>query len=146
MCCPDKTSGGGTSSASSGSNQRGRAPRDHELETFGNGGFHGNSQAEKVLETQQQTMEDQDAGLDMLYESVLRQKEISHAIGDELDVQSGLLDDLENAMDNTGNSLNRQQSRVEQLMETAKSSGSTWLIVALSITLVILTMLVFNII
>jgi len=103
-------------------------------------------EAEKVLETQQQTMEDQDAGLDMLYESVLRQKEISHAIGDELDVQSGLLDDLENAMDNTGNSLNRQQSRVEQLMETAKSSGSTWLIVALSITLVILTMLVFNII
>jgi len=65
MCCPDKTSGGGTSSASSGSNQRGRAPRDHELETFGNGGFHGNSQDPSVLSP---TVTDHNSPLSMFNE------------------------------------------------------------------------------
>lgn len=95
---------------------------------------------------QQQTMADQDEGLDALYQSVLRQKELGNAIGDELDVQSGLLDDLGHAMDNTGSSLNRQQSRVEELMENAAKSGNTMIICALSTTLVILTMLVLGII
>ena len=91
-------------------------------------------------------MAEQDDGLDALYQSVLRQKELGNAIGDELDVQSNLLDDLGHAMDSTGSSLGRQQSRVEELMESAGKSGNTMIICGPSTTLIVLTMLVLGII
>jgi hypothetical protein len=49
-------------------------------------------------------------------------------------------------MENTASSLNRQQSRVEEMMESAAKAGNTKIICALSVTLIILTMLVFDII
>jgi len=122
-------------SSSSGGKNTGQG---QEMDTFGQG----NSEAERVLQMQQATFEEQDKGLDSLYDSVLRQKQMSQAIGDELDVQSGLLDDLEHGMDNTGTSLNRQQSRVEQLMEMSQNSGNTCIIVALTCMLIILTYLI----
>jgi len=100
----------------------------------------------QMMQEQQQMMQGQDVSLDLLLESVNRQKEMGEAISEELDQQSGLLDDLENGMDNTGMVLGRQQQRVEEVLEKAGKGGTLCIIVALSGVLAILTMLALDII
>ncbi len=55
-----------------------------------------------ILTLHQETIKSQDDQLDALMTIVGRQKEIGKAIGDELDVQNKLLDDLEGRVDITG--------------------------------------------
>ena len=100
----------------------------------------------QMLQEQQQMMQTQDVSLDLLLQSVERQKEMGEAISDELDQQSGLLDDLETGMDNTGMVLGRQQQRVEEVLEKAGKGGTLCIIIALSGVLTILTMLALDII
>lgn len=103
-------------------------------------------EAGNMLMEQQEVIKQQDVSLDMLLASVTRQKEMGEAISDELDQQSGLLDDLEDGMSNTQVSVNRQQTRVENFLEQVKSSGNTCLILGLSALLLILTMLALDMI
>merc|ERR1711865_851244 len=102
--------------------------------------------AQQMLMEQQDMMSSQDASMDLLLASVTRQKEMGEAIGEELDQQSGLLDDLENGMDTTGMVLGRQQARVEGVLEQAGKGGTMCIIIALSALLAILTMLALDII
>lgn len=103
-------------------------------------------EVDNMLMQQQQQLKEQDASLDLLLASVTRQKEMGEAISEELDVQSGLLDDLEDGMDNTKLTVSRQQGRVEGYMEQAKNSGNTCIILGLSTLLIILTMLALDMI
>ena len=99
-----------------------------------------------MLLQQTQQMQEQDASLDLLLASVTRQKEMGEAISEELDQQSGLLDDLEDGMETTKVTVTRQQSRVEGYMEQVKNSGNTCIILGLSTLLIILTMLALDMI
>lgn len=105
-----------------------------------------NQQASMMLQQQQEAIEQQDVSLDILLASVERQKEMGIAISNELDQQSGLLDELDDGMETTGMTVNRQQSRLEEYMKQAAASGNTCIILGLSAVLMVLTMLALDII
>ncbi|KAL5255116.1 hypothetical protein ACHWQZ_G014526 [Mnemiopsis leidyi] len=62
----------------------------------------------ELLSQQQQAMADQDEGLARISNIVKRQKEIGLAIGDEIDGQNELIDEITEKTDSTGNRLKRQ--------------------------------------
>ena len=67
---------------------------------------------------------DQDKGLDLLQESIARQKNMGMAIGNELEDQNEMLDELSEAMDNTDRRLVRETGHVMRVTEKAKSGGA----------------------
>jgi len=76
-----------------------------------------------VVARQQTVMREQDAGLDLLAQSIARQKQMGMSIGNEIDDQNDMLDDLGDAMDNTERRLNRETAHVVRVTEKAKSGG-----------------------
>jgi hypothetical protein len=68
-----------------------------------------------LLELQQEMMQTQDDHLDNLYSSIVRQKDLSLMIGDELDTQNRLLVDLEQKVDNSQTRLKGATKAAEKL-------------------------------
>jgi len=66
---------------------------------------------------------DQDVHLDSLSHSITRQRDLSMQINDELDVHTGLLEELDHDMDNTGNRLSRAGQRLGRVAKGAKEHG-----------------------
>ncbi len=66
---------------------------------------------------------EQDAHLDVLSQSIGRQRDISLHIGSELEVHDGLLDDLGGRMDGTQSRLNRAQRRLGQVAKGTRENG-----------------------
>ena len=66
---------------------------------------------------------DQDVHLDTLSRSITRQRDLSMQINDELDVHTGLLEELDHDLDNTGNRLNRAGQRLGRVAKGAKEHG-----------------------
>ena len=93
-----------------------RGPREESDDTRGYDN-HG------MLERQQQIMRQQDQGLDLLAQSIARQKNMGLAIGNELEDQNEMLDELSEAMDNTDRRLVRETGHVMRVTEKAKSGG-----------------------
>ena len=81
-----------------------------------------------LLQQQQQIMRDQDAGLDILQESIRRQKEMGLRIGNEIDDQNEMLDELGEAMDRTDNRLQRRTEDVITVTMKAKDKGMCCLV------------------
>jgi hypothetical protein len=84
---------------------------------------------------------DQDETLDSLSSAIARQHSLSINIASELEAQSALLDETDEAMDRTDNSLRRASGRLNQFTRKAKDTGSTGLIVLLVVVLVFLIVL-----
>jgi syntaxin 8 len=83
--------------------------------------------APELLANQQQIMQDQDESLDRLSDSIGRQRELSIQIGDELDSQTGLLDDLDMMVDRSRSRLDGAKKRLNRFTRKAKENGiSTW--------------------
>lgn len=76
-----------------------------------------------LMQRQQTTMREQDAGLDILAQSIARQKQMGMSIGNEIDDQNDMLDDLGDAMDRTEDRLIRETGHVVRVTEKAKSGG-----------------------
>lgn len=72
---------------------------------------------------QQQIMREQDSGLDILQQSIQRQKEMGMAIGTELDDHNVMLDDLNERMENTDGQLLVRTNQVIRVTEKAKGQG-----------------------
>lgn len=66
---------------------------------------------------------DQDVHLDTLSRSITRQRDISMQINDELDVHTGLLEELDHDLDNTGNRLGRAGQQLGRVAKSAKEHG-----------------------
>jgi len=77
----------------------------------------------EVLFQQQQIMHDQDESLDRLSESIGRQRELSIQIGDELDEQNGLIDDVGQMVDRTSGRLSGARKRLDRIGRKAKENG-----------------------
>ncbi|KAH9991961.1 hypothetical protein BJV74DRAFT_771833 [Russula compacta] len=90
-----------------------------------------------VLQEQQRLMDDQDTHLDSLSRSITRQRDLSMQINDELEVHTGLLEELDHDLDHTGNHLGRARQRLGRVASGAKEHGS-----ALTIGLLILVLLI----
>lgn len=66
--------------------------------------------------------EDQDTHLDTLSHSIRRQREISENIGTELEVHTGLLEDLESGLDNTAIRLGGARRKLETVGRGARDN------------------------
>ncbi|KAK6331718.1 hypothetical protein TWF718_002263 [Orbilia javanica] len=93
---------------------------------------------EQVFTLHQQIMEEQDDTLDRLSESISRQRELSIQIGDELDSQGELLDDLDDGVDRAQRRMTGARKRLDTFARKAKDNGSMVTIVVLIIVLVLL--------
>jgi regulator of vacuolar morphogenesis len=69
----------------------------------------------QLIENQQALIQQQDDALDTLLSVVQRQKAIGKAIGEELDIQNTLLEDLDAKVDVTGHSMKNVQSKLQRL-------------------------------
>lgn len=77
----------------------------------------------QVLQLHQSIMDEQDETLDRLSESVRRQRELSIQIGDELDGQVELLDDIDEGVDRTQRRLNTAKRSLDKFARKAKDNG-----------------------
>ncbi|XP_073537083.1 syntaxin-8 isoform X2 [Phyllobates terribilis] len=75
----------------------------------------------ELRQQQQRMIAEQDAGLDALSSIITRQKQMGYDIGNELDDQNDIIDDLTNLVENTDTKV-RNQTRHVKLVD--KKSGS----------------------
>ena len=80
---------------------------------------------EEMLQMQQQMMNDQDVHLDRLSQSINRQRDLSLQINDELDVHTGLLEELDHELDHTGSRLSRARRGLDRVAKGAKDNGAS---------------------
>jgi syntaxin 8 len=66
---------------------------------------------------------DQDLHLDSLSHSITRQRDLSMQINDELDVHTGLLEELDYDLDDTGNRLGRARRQLGRVANGAREHG-----------------------
>jgi len=92
----------------------------------------------EVLATQRQLMEELDTQLDTLSHSIRRHHDLGLQIGDELDVHTGLLTDLEADIDHTTSRLSGAQTRLNRVAEGARKHWSTLTIGGLIFVLLLL--------
>ncbi|KAI0247402.1 hypothetical protein BJV78DRAFT_1246070 [Lactifluus subvellereus] len=71
---------------------------------------------------------DQDVHLDTLSRSITRQRDLSMQINDELEVHTGLLEELDHDLDDTGNRLGRARQRLGRVAKGAKEHGECELV------------------
>ena len=82
---------------------------------------------EEMLQMQQQMMNDQDVHLDRLSQSINRQRDLSLQINDELDVHTGLLEELDHELDHTGSRLSRARRGLDRVAKGAKENGASYI-------------------
>ncbi|KAI0075615.1 hypothetical protein K474DRAFT_1685244 [Panus rudis PR-1116 ss-1] len=96
------------------------------------------SSSEHLLQTQRHIIDEQDVQLDRLSHSINRQRDLSLQIGEELDVHTGLLEELDTELDRTGGRLSGARRRLDRVAKGAKENGSTVMIALLILVLLIL--------
>ncbi|KII85330.1 hypothetical protein PLICRDRAFT_44600 [Plicaturopsis crispa FD-325 SS-3] len=92
----------------------------------------------QLLQTQRQMMDEQDTHLDHLSHSINRQHHVSLQINDELDVHTGLLEELDTDLDRTGGRLSAARKKLDKVAHGMKNNGSTVTIAVLILVLLIL--------
>eukprot|EP00048_Salpingoeca_helianthica_P015597 m.227583 g.227583 ORF g.227583 m.227583 type:complete len:284 (-) comp17252_c0_seq1:27-878(-) len=90
-----------------------------------------------LMQQQQHIMREQDQGLEMLQQSIARQRQIGLQIGEELDTHNIMLDDLSAGIDNTGARLNRETKHIIHISEKAKTNGMCCCIVLLILVIIL---------
>jgi len=89
------------------------------------------------MQMQSQLMDDQDQHLDHLSNSIRRQHDLGLQIGSELDVHTGLLEELDHDVDQTDSNLARARRRLDVVAKGARNNAS-----AVSIGLLIFVLLI----
>ncbi|KAL1981621.1 hypothetical protein VTN96DRAFT_2393 [Rasamsonia emersonii] len=93
---------------------------------------------QQIHEHHAQILREQDAQLDQLGESIGRQHQLSIQIGDELEGQIALLDDVEAHVDRHATRLDGARRRLDRIRRRAGDNWSLMTIIGLIIVLVIL--------
>ncbi|XP_054391406.1 syntaxin-8 isoform X1 [Pongo abelii] len=70
---------------------------------------------DEIRQQQQKIIQEQDAGLDALSSIISRQKQMGQEIGNELDEQNEIIDDLANLVENTDEKLRTETRRVNMV-------------------------------
>ncbi|NXT34049.1 STX8 protein, partial [Pelecanoides urinatrix] len=76
-----------------------------------------------LRQQQRRIIEEQDAGLDALSSIISRQKQMGQEIGNELDEQNEIIDDLTNLVENTDDKLRNQTRHVKMVDKKSTSCG-----------------------
>lgn len=77
-----------------------------------------------MLQSQRHTMDEQDVRLDQLAHSIGRQRDLSLQINDELDVHHGLLEEMDEELDRTGNRLSQARRSLDRVAKGAKENST----------------------
>lgn len=93
---------------------------------------------QQIHEYHSQVMREQDTQLDRLSESVGRTRHLSIQIGDELEEQSHMLDDIDQHVDRTQTAIDRARGRLGKIARKAKDNMQLTIIFILIIILVLL--------
>jgi syntaxin 8 len=99
---------------------------------------HSHLDNQQIHEHHHQILRDQDDHLDQLGESIGRQHQLSIQIGDELEGQVALLDDVDNHVDRHQTRLDGARRRLDKIRRKAGDNWSLMTIIGLIIVLVIL--------
>ncbi|NXQ09177.1 STX8 protein, partial [Vidua macroura] len=78
---------------------------------------------DELRQQQRRIIEEQDAGLDALSSIISRQKQMGQEIGNELDEQNEIIDDLTNLVENTDDRLRSQTRHVKRVEKKSTSCG-----------------------
>ncbi|XP_057167305.1 syntaxin-8 isoform X6 [Ursus arctos] len=78
---------------------------------------------DEIRQQQQKIIQEQDAGLDALSSIISRQKQMGKEIGNELDEQNEIIDDLANLVENTDGKLRTETRRVNMVDRKSTSCG-----------------------
>ncbi|KAM6972789.1 syntaxin-8 [Aplochiton taeniatus] len=92
----------------------------------------------EIKQQQQRIIEVQDAGLDALAEVISRQKMMGQEIGNELEEQNEIIDDLSHLVDKTDDRIRNETRRVKLVETKAASCGMMVVIVLLLIAIVVI--------
>ncbi|KAJ0032954.1 hypothetical protein NQD34_000061 [Periophthalmus magnuspinnatus] len=84
----------------------------------------------EIKQQQQRIINAQDAGLDALAAVISRQKTMGQEIGNELDEQNEIIDDLAHLVDKTDGRIRNETRRVK-LLETKSASCGMWVVIVL---------------
>lgn len=90
-----------------------------------------------IKQQQQRIVEVQDAGLDALAAVISRQKVMGQDIGNELDEQNEIIDDLTHLVDKTDDQIRNETRRVKLVETKSASCGMLVVIVLLLIAIVV---------
>lgn len=90
-----------------------------------------------LLNSQAQIMRDQDKGLDILQQSIQRQKQIGLQIGGEVEEQNEMLDTLSSGLDKTGRRLNAETHHTARVAEKSKAGGMMCCIALLILAIIL---------
>eukprot|EP00912_Choanoflagellata_sp_UC4_P001191 UC4_evm4s744 len=91
-----------------------------------------------VLDRQQMIMKEQDAGLDLISQSLARQKQLGLAIGDEVDEQNEMLDELDVGMENTNRRVNATTEHVLRVSQMAEAGGLCCTVFLLLVAIIVI--------
>ncbi|XP_076871505.1 syntaxin-8 [Brachyhypopomus gauderio] len=91
----------------------------------------------EIKEQQQRIIEAQDAGLDALATVISRQKRMGQEIGNELDEQNEVIDDITHLVDKTDSRIRNETQRVKLVETKSASCGMLVVIVLLLIAIVV---------
>ncbi|NXO89398.1 STX8 protein, partial [Certhia brachydactyla] len=78
---------------------------------------------DELRQQQRRIIEEQDAGLDALSSIISRQKQMGQEIGNELDEQNEIIDDLTNLVESTDGRLRTQTRHVKMVDKKSTSCG-----------------------
>ncbi|KAH6614949.1 hypothetical protein C7974DRAFT_56528 [Boeremia exigua] len=98
---------------------------------------HSHLDNQQIHEYHSQVLRDQDDQLDTLSASIGRQRELSMQIGDELDGQVMLLDEVEEGVDRHDAQFRRARGRLDRFSRKARENWSLTVIIALIVILVL---------
>lgn len=94
-----------------------------------------------LKERQQEALADQDAGLDMLHDVIIRQKNMAHQIGSEIVQQNDIIDDIDDRMDSTTQRLLDSTAQVRNVSNKDRTCGYWIIILILFIAIVVIALL-----
>jgi len=132
-----KGQGGPSSVGNRNPSMNGSSYRNPGYDRGGHDDGYGGYDNDHALTRQQQIMREQDDGIDILAQSIERQKNMGNMISGELDLQEDMLDDLGAGMDRTDNRLTATTERVITVTEKAKGSGMCCCIALLILAIII---------
>lgn len=99
---------------------------------------HAHLDNQQIHQYHSQVIQEQDQQLDQLGVSISRQRELSIQIGDELDEQAEILDDVDQGIDRHQTQLDRARHRLGKFARKAKDNMSMTAIIVLIVILVLL--------
>jgi syntaxin 8 len=96
---------------------------------------------QQIHEHHKQVFRDQDDQLEVLGQSIGRQRLLGIQMGDELDEQNELLDDVERGVDRHTSTLDRARKRLGNVARKSKANGS-WITISILIIILILVIVI----